>query len=194
MQFCWGCRHQVSRGASIGSLSDVQGEKARHFKSLNLCHDWLASFLPHALTKIGKNPMMMMMKIRRIQNRVQVLPRSPVSPLWGAPPSFRVDDVDKKAGPGLGGGAVLWCGADACVRVGCSDRVRRRMMMMMMMMIDDDGDDDDDDDGGGGGGGGAHANPRRVCVVCSDRVTFGIMTDSDHKRALEAEPFMPRTR
>jgi hypothetical protein len=25
-------------------------------------------------------------------------------------------------------------------------------------------------------------------------VTFGIMTDEDHKRSLESDPFMPRTR
>jgi hypothetical protein len=44
----------LEKGASVGSLTDETGEKAKYFKMLNLCADWLSSYLPHALTKIDR--------------------------------------------------------------------------------------------------------------------------------------------
>ena len=44
----------LKRELSVGKLSEVEGPMAKHFKMLNMCHDWLQSFLPHALLKIDR--------------------------------------------------------------------------------------------------------------------------------------------
>ena len=41
-------------GGSIGPLTDAVGEKAKYYKMVNLCSDWLNCYFPHVLTKIGE--------------------------------------------------------------------------------------------------------------------------------------------